>query len=184
MARPKSELAGVAWSAGTFGAVLASYSAFRPVRDALIVGGNPDQIPWLFTATFLVVSALSPLWGLVVARRPRQVVPLAFHGFALCALGFFFAIRGEVAPVLVGRVFYVWSAVFNLFAVSVLWSLFADLLGPANGRKLYGPIAAGGTVGAIVGPILTKALVSTIGVAGVLVISTALLELAVIGVSG
>jgi len=172
----------VAAAAGTFGAVLASYSAFRPIRDALILDGDPDRIPWLFTATFVVALALAPVWGRLVARGPRHVVPLAFHGFALCALGFAAASHAELAPVLVGRVFYVWSAVFNLFVVSVLWSLLADLLGHATARRLYGPIAAGGTVGTFVGPLLTQALVGGIGVAGILVVSAALLELAALGV--
>ena len=169
-------------AAATFGAVLASYSAFRPVRDALILDGDPDRIPWLFTATFVVVLALAPVWGRLVARGPRHVVPIAFHAFALCALAFAAANRAELAPVLLGRVFYVWSAVFNLFVVSVFWSLLADLLGPTTARRLYGPIAAGGTVGAIIGPLLTTALVGTIGVAGILVVSAALLEIAAVGV--
>ncbi|MBV8761988.1 MAG: MFS transporter [Deltaproteobacteria bacterium] len=181
MSRAKSELAVAAWGAATFGALLASYSAFRPVRDALILDGDPDQLPWLFTATFIAVSVVSPLWGAAVAKSPRRVVPIAFHVFAACALAFFAVIRANTAPVTVGRVFYVWSAVFNLFVVSVFWSLLADLLGPGVARKLYGPIAAGGTVGAFVGPLLTKELVGTIGVAGVLVMSAVLLELAVIG---
>lgn len=179
--RDRSELAIVAWGAATFGALLASYSAFRPVRDALILDGDPDQIPWLFTATFLAVGALSPAWGAAVRRHPRRVVPISFHVFAGCALVFFVALRAELAAVIVGRVFYVWSAVFNLFVVSVFWSLLADLLGPDIARRAYGPIAAGGTVGAIVGPALTRALVGTIGVAGILVISAVLLELAAVG---
>ena len=180
----RSEAAVAAWGAATFGALLASYSAFRPVRDALIVGSDPEQLPWLFTATFIAISCVSPLWGAVVAKSPRRVVPLAFHAFAACALGFFLVIRAGIAPVTVGRVFYVWSAVFNLFVVSVFWSLLADLLGPGVARKLYGPIAAGGTAGAFVGPLLTNQLVGTIGVAGVLALSAALLELAVLGVAG
>ena len=179
--RSRAELTVVAWGAVTFGALLASYSAFRPVRDALILDGDPDQIPWLFTATFLALAIVSPAWGAIVARQPRRIVPLAFHAFAACALGFFVVIRAGIAPVLVGRVFYVWSAVFNLFVVSVFWSLLADVVGPDSGRRIYGPIAAGGTVGALLGPALTRELVDTIGVAGVLVISAVLLELAVLG---
>jgi AAA family ATP:ADP antiporter len=169
--------------AATFGAVLASYFAFRPVRDALVLDGNPDQIPWLFTASFLAVTAISPLWSKALARwSPRRLVPAAFHVFAACEVVFFILVGAEVAPVTVGRVFYVWSAVFNLFVVSVLWSLFADLLGPRAAKTLYGPIAAGGTAGAIAGPALTKLLADSIGVAGVLVMSAVLLELAAVGV--
>lgn len=173
----------VVCAAATFGALLASYSAFRPVRDALILDGDPDQIPWLFSATFVVVLAVAPLWGAVVKRGPRHVVPIAFHVFALCAFAFAAVIRSNASPVSVGRVFYVWSAVFNLFVVSVFWSLLADLLGPGSARRLYGPIAAGGTIGTIVGPLLAKALLGTIGVAGIVAVSGLLLEVAVIGVT-
>jgi ATP:ADP antiporter, AAA family len=171
------------WGAITFGALLAAYSAFRPVRDALVLDGDPDQIPWLFSATFVAVSVVSPIWSWIVGKGDRRrLIPLAFHAFALCALGFYALVASNIAPVTVGRVFYVWSSVFNLFVVSVFWSLLADLLGPELARSLYGPIAGGGTVGAFVGPALTRALVGTIGVAGILIVSAVLLELAVVGV--
>jgi ATP:ADP antiporter, AAA family len=76
----------------------------------------------------------------------------------------------------------VWAAVFNLFVVSVFWSLLADLIGPSTARRAYGPIAAGGTIGGILGPLATKALVGAIGVAGILCVSAVLLELAAVGV--
>ncbi len=177
MSRTRADLAIAVCGALTFGALLASFMAFRPVRDALVLDGSPDQIPWLFTTTFVAVSLVTPLWATVVAKRPRHVVPLALHAFAVCAVGFFFVIRSHVAPVLVGRVFYVWSAIFNLFAVSVFWSMLADLLGPATARRLYGPIAAGGTVGAVAGPALTKLLLDDIGVAVLRRIGTAAQDL-------
>ncbi|MFT3693393.1 MAG: MFS transporter [Kofleriaceae bacterium] len=178
----RRELAVTVAAAATFGLLLASYSAFRPVRDALILDGDPDQIPWLFTASFVAVLAVSPIWGALVKHRPRRVVPIAFHVFALCAFAFAAVIRSGIDPTTVGRVFYVWAAVFNLFVVSVFWSLLADLLGPASAKRLYGPIAAGGTIGTVVGPALAKALVSTIGVAGIVALTGVLLELAIIGV--
>jgi AAA family ATP:ADP antiporter len=172
-------------AAFTFAAVLASYSAFRPVREWLILGRNPDSLPWVWLVTFAVVSVVSPVWSALVAgRAPRRFVAPAYHVFAVCLIGFAAIVHADLAHdtrVLVGRVFYVWSAVFSLFAVSVCWSLLADLLGPRIARELYGPIAAGGTIGGIVGPLLTKLLVGVIHVAGVLVVSAVLLELAVVG---
>ncbi|HWU86196.1 MAG TPA: MFS transporter [Kofleriaceae bacterium] len=174
----RRELLVALWGAGTFAAILASNSAFRPVRDALVLDGNPDQIPALFTATFLAVSLVSPAWSALLARGGRRrYVPRAFHAFALCSVGFAGLVHAEVAPVAVGRVFYIWSSVFNVFVVSVFWSLLADLLGPGAARRLYGPIAAGGTAGGMLGPFLTKMLVDTIRVPGVLVMSAVLLEL-------
>ncbi|HEY0478192.1 MAG TPA: hypothetical protein VGD37_11790 [Kofleriaceae bacterium] len=181
--RARTKLGIVVAAAATFAALLASYSAFRPVRDALILDRNPDSLPWVWLATFLAIGIASPVWSALLARRsPRRFVGVAFHVFAACLIGFVLLVRSEVAPVVVGRVFYVWSAVFNLFVISVFWSLLADLLGPTTARQLYGPIAAGGTIGAIAGPALSGLLVGTIGVAGVLLISALLLELAVVGV--
>jgi AAA family ATP:ADP antiporter len=166
-----------------FAALLTSYTALKPVRDALILDGDPDQIPWLFVGTFLVISVVSPLWSALLANRSRRdTVPRAFHVFAACELVFLVLSRTGAAPIWVGRAFYIWSAVFNLFVVSVFWSLLADMLGTANARRLYGPIAAGGTVGTFVGPLLTRLLVGSIGIAGMLIVSAVLLELAVVGV--
>jgi len=178
LAWTRRELLVAAWGATTFGAVLASYFAFRPVRDALVLDGNPDQIPLLFLGTFVAVSLVSPAWSALLARGGRRrYVPLAFHVFAACSIGFAALVHAELAPVVVGRVFYIWSSVFNLFIISVFWSLLADLLGPDAARRLYGPISAGGTIGAIGGPLLTRELVGAIGVPGILVMSAALLEL-------
>jgi AAA family ATP:ADP antiporter len=179
----RSKLAVVLASAATFAALLAAYGAFRPVQHALILERNPEDIPWIFVATFIAISVVSPVWSALLGRRPpRRYVGRAFHAFAVCLVGFVIAVRAGVSPVAVGRVFYVWAAVFNLFVVSVFWSLLADLLGPSTARQLYGPIAAGGSLGAIAGPWLTQALVGTIGIAGVLAMSAVLLELAAAGV--
>lgn len=178
----KLRIAVTAWSAITFAALLSSFMAFRPVRDALVLDGSPDDIPWLFTLTFIGAVAISPLWSRMLARRPKRVVvPRAFHAFALCALVFAALVYSRWEAVGVGRAFYVWSSVFNLFVVSVFWSLLVDLIGPDWAKRLYGPISAGGTVGTVAGPMLTRLVVGTFDVAGVLVLCAILLELAVLG---
>ena len=176
------ELRIAAWGAVTFGALIASHSVFRPVREALI-SEDADNIPWLFLGTFLSLLVLSPLWSRAIDWKGRRtMVPFAFHVFAACALVFAAAFMLELDAIVMGRVFYIWHAIFNMFVVSVFWSLLADLLNHDTARRLFGPIAAGGTVGAFAGPALIKLFVEDIGGEGVLVISAGLLELAVIGV--
>lgn len=183
MQRSALQLVVAVCAGATFGAVLTSYTMLRPVRDAIILD-KPDDIPWLFLGTFIAVSITSPLWSAILARwSRRRVVPLSYHAFAACLVGFFFAVRAEVPLQTLGHVFYIWNAVFTLFVVSVLWSLLADLLGPETARRLYGPIAAGGTIGTFFGPMLTRLLVKQIGVAYLLLLSALLLELAVIGLA-
>jgi AAA family ATP:ADP antiporter len=171
------------WGAVAFAAMLASYQVVRPVRDALLLDRHPDDIPWVFTATFIVVGVTSPLWSAVLARWPRRrVIPIAFHVFVAITITVCVLVYLEVAPATVGSVFYVLLSMFNLFVVSVLWSVLADILGHATARELYGPIAAGGTLGALVGPLLTQYLVGVIGVPGVLLLSGLLLEVPLIAI--
>lgn len=180
----RSEVRVVVWGAATFACLLAATFVIRPVRDALVLDGKPELIPALFSASFAAMLVLAPAWGWVIGRVPRKrFVAAGYHVVAACLLGFIALINTAVDPIIVGRVFYVWSAVANLFVVSVFWSVCADVLGPDTARRLYGPIAVGGTVGALVGPALAKALIAWHGgIVGVLIAGAVLVELAVIGV--
>ena len=163
-----------------FFCVLASYFVLRPMRDALVLRRSIDDLPVLFTATFAIMTALAPVWGAVVARWPRRrFVPIVYRFFIVQLVGYFLLLHYRVALDVVTPVFYVWSAVFNLFVVSVFWSLCADVVRTEQGRRLFGPIAAAGTAGALVGPLLTKFLVEHLEVAGLFLVSAALLELGV-----
>ena len=174
------EGAAVAWAGVAFFAILASYFVLRPVRDAFVLDGDPAFIPWLWTAAFLAMTALAAPWGWLVAKLPRaKFVPIVYRAFAVQLVAFAALVHWNVEPIVVGRIFYVWLSVFNLFVVSVFWSLCADVARPEQGRRLFGPIAAGGTAGALVGPILTRTLVEHVGHAALLLISVALLEAAV-----
>ncbi len=59
-------------------------------------------------------------------------------------------------------------SVLNLFIVSVSWSFLLELFTQQQSKRLFGIIAAGGTFGALVGPLVTDFEVSNIGNSGVL----------------
>lgn len=182
VSRTKTELVVAAWSAITFGSLLASIMVSRPVRDALALEGDPDRIPWLFTGTFVAFLIVVPIWGSAVTKAPRRIVPRAFHVFAACALAFYPLLAANIATVATGYVFYVWSSVFNMLVVSAFWSLLADLFDHETAQKLYGPISAGGTIGAFAGPALTRLLLEYVDVSVMFLLIALFLELAVFGV--
>ena len=175
------ELAATLWSAALFFIILCSYYIVRPLRDAMGLEGGVRALPWMFTATFAAMLLAVPLFSWVVARWPRQVfIPLVYRTFALMLLGFFAALQlasGE-GLVVVARVFYVWAAVFSLFVVSVFWEYMADLWRREQGERLFGFIAAGGTAGAVAGPLLTGWLAPRLGPAYLVLVSVLGLELA------
>ena len=106
----------------------------------------------------------------------RTVLPWLYTFFAANLLVFWTLMSaGDRQDPTVARAFYVWVSVFNLFAVSVFWSFMADLLRTEQAERLYGFIAAGGTAGALVGPVLTQALVDALGARGLTLVSAAFL---------
>lgn len=176
------ELRAALWSAGLMFAVLCSFYILRPVRDAMGVAGK-DRMQWLFTATFFVMLAVVPLYSALVARLPpRRFIPLMYRLFAAILLAFFAALHlaTGAARAFAADAYFVWVSVYNLFVLSIAWALMADVWRREQGERLFGFIAAGGSVGALVGPVVTMALVPELGVAPLLLVSALCLELAVL----
>jgi AAA family ATP:ADP antiporter len=160
--------------------VLASYYLVRPLRDALGLEGGAGQLQWLFTATFVVMLLMVPVFGALASRLPAtRFVPLIYRVIAGSMLLFGIAIAAHIAPVAVGRVFFVWISIYNLFIVSIFWSVLVDRFSSEQGRRLFGFIAAGGTLGTFVGPLLAAGMVSRLGPVALTIAAALLLEVAV-----
>ena len=160
--------------------VLASYYLVRPLRDALGLEGGADKLQWLFTATFVVMLLMVPLFGVLVSRLPAtRFVPLIYRLIALSMLVFGVLITNHIAPVAVGRVFFVWISIYNLFIVSIFWSVLVDRFSSEQGRRLFGFIAAGGTLGTFIGPLLAATMATNLGPVALTVAAAVLLEVAV-----
>lgn len=160
--------------------VLASYYLVRPLRDALGLEGGADKLQWLFTATFVVMLLMVPLFGALVSRLPpTRFIPLIYRFVAATMLVFGVLIAAKVAPVQVGQVFFVWISVYNLFIVSIFWSVLVDRFSSEQGVRLFGFIAAGGTLGTFVGPLLAATLATRLGPIALTLAAALLLELAV-----
>ena len=167
------------WSFAYFFTLLAGYYVLRPLRDEMGIAGGVKNLPWLFTATFLVLIAVQPIYGALVARLTRaRFIPVVYHFFAANLALFWLLLTLHVGTAIVARVFYVWLAVFSLFAVAVFWSFMADIFTADQGKRLFGFIGAGGTAGALLGPVMTIGLVS-FGPVNLLLAAVILLEAAV-----
>jgi AAA family ATP:ADP antiporter len=174
------ERAAALWSFAYFFALLAGYYVLRPLRDQMGIAGGVRNLPWLFTATFVTLVVAQPLYGALVAKLPRaRFIPIVYHFFVANLALFWLLLTLGIAPVIVARVFFVWVSVFSLFAVAVFWSFMADLFNAEQGKRLFGFIGAGGTVGGLLGPLITIALSVPLGAVNLLIAAAVLLELAV-----
>ncbi len=176
-----AELAALLWSFAYFFSLLAGYYVLRPLRDQMGIAGGVRNLPWMFTATFLVLLLAQPLYGALVARLPRaRFIPTVYHFFVVNLAAFWVLLTLHVATVEVARVFFVWVSVFNLFAITVFWSFMANIFTSEQGKRLFGFIGAGGTAGALLGPIITIWLSVPLGPVNLLIAAAVLLEFAVL----
>jgi AAA family ATP:ADP antiporter len=176
----KAERPAVLWAFFYFFAVLCGYYILRPLRDEMGIVGGVKNLPWQFTATFVVMLLAVPFYSAVVARFPRRtIIPVVYRFFAINLLAFLFFDRLGVSEVWVARVFFVWVSVFSLFVVSIFWSFMVDTFRAEQGKRLFGSIAVGGSLGAIAGPFLAALLVKPFGRAGLYLAAALLLEAAV-----
>jgi AAA family ATP:ADP antiporter len=183
------------WAFLYFFCLLSGYYVLRPVREAMGASADvqtvfpPAMIEFfvqrgislgdftlqvLFTFTFLIMLLLQPAYGALVSRYPRRVFLPTVYGFFIATLLLFYLAFDSGMPGR-GMAYFLWIAVFNLFAVAVFWSFMADVFSDVEARAYYGYIGAAGTIGAILGPLLTRALVERIGIANLMLVAAGFL---------
>jgi AAA family ATP:ADP antiporter len=174
------------WAFFYFFFLLCAYYVLRPVRDEMGIQGGLKNIPWLWTGTFFGMLAITPLFGWISSRWPRRTfLPIVYLFFIANLLFFYFALQSDVFnKTAVASGFYIWISVFNYFVVSVFWSYMTDVFNSDRAKRLFGSIAAGGSIGAMLGPLITAVLVKQIGVPNLLLISAALLGAAIVCIIG
>lgn len=157
---------------GYFFLLLCGYFIIRPIRDNMGIEWGTARLPYLFAIIFVVMLVAVPLYGWVVSRFPRgRIVPIAYGCFGLQIIAFYFLLRSPIDQMLIAPFFFVWVSVFNLFVVSIFWSYMVDVFTPDQAKRLFGFVAAGGTMGALAGPLITQQIVTRVGTANLLPIS-------------
>jgi ATP:ADP antiporter, AAA family len=165
--------------------VLSSYYIMRPIRDQAGVAGGVNNLQWLFTGTLVGMLVLNIPFAYLVKKLPRsRFIPITYRFFAVNIVLFAALLHWSdaVQTIWVGRIFFIWVSVFNLFVVSVFWQMNVDLFSPEQGKRLFALIAAGATVGAIVGSSLTASLARYVSPIALLLGAAILLEVAVFAV--
>lgn len=162
-----------------FFCLFAGYFMLRPIREAMGITGGVDNLQWLFSATFVAMLLALPALAWLSSRVPRsRFIDWVYGFFGLNLLAFVLAFWLLPHSVWLARLFYVWISVYNLFVISVAWSLMADAFDSAQARRLFAFIAAGASVGGLCGPLLSSLLVGVLGEAGLMLLAAALLGLA------
>jgi len=163
-----------------FFVVLAGYYVIRPVRDN--IGATQfENLWWMFTVVLVAMIGANALFSMIVAGMSRRrFIPIAYRFFILNLL-IFFVLMQFMPPGKqrwVDGCFFVWVSVFNLFATAIFWGFMTDIFTSEQGKRLFGFIAVGGSLGGILGPIITTSLVHHVSTGVLLLICAGMLEIA------
>ena len=164
-----------------FFCVLGGYFAVRPVRETVGTILGRDRVANLWVATWIASLAIVPIYGVIVAKVRRSVFLPLIYGFVAVALATVgMILQANPKSVAVSQFFYVFISVLSLFLVSVFWSFMVELFDSGQAKRLFPVIAAGGTAGALVGPLFTDLTARAIGNGGILFVGAALFGFAVV----
>ena len=160
--------------------LMSAYYILRPVRDAMASDWSDAEVSWLWTLNFFISTGVVALYGAAVSRfRFKLLVPATYGIFAASfvsfyVLGSFFADR-----TLIDKSFYVWVSVFSLFHISVFWSFMSELFSKEQSGRLFGVIAAGASVGGLVGPTVPAFFSASLGTDNLMLIASVMLLLTI-----
>jgi AAA family ATP:ADP antiporter len=150
-----------------------SYSVVKPVRDAMGTIYGVAHYQQLFTATLLASLVFAPLYSGLASRIKLSSFLPWVYGFVAVTMVIFFAlfvgVRGEERWI--AAAFFVWVSTFNLLIISVFWTFMADIFSRTQAKRLFGFVAAGGTLGSIVGPAIAVFLAKRLGNNNLMLIS-------------
>ena len=179
------------WTAAFFFTVLCAYYLLRPLREEIGTAFGKENLLWLFVQTFVLISLLNPIYMLLANRLPTsRFLPGVLHAFAAS-----FAVlaivsmlvpplqRGAVAwssiEGLTAAFFYSWVTAFVVCGVALVWVHAVDYFTTQQGKRLFGFVALGGTLGAIVASSVAL-LSSSLPRAWVMLVAGLVLEIAVL----
>lgn len=151
----------VIYSCAYFFCLLCSYFILRPLRDEMGIVNGAVNMQWLFTGTFVAMLCIVPLFGLLVSKNSlKKVLVYAYSFFIANILLFYILFESFGVSRALAIAFFIWLSVFNLFVVSLFWSFMADVFSSKSSKQFFGIIASGGSLGAIIGPVIAKHLSS------------------------
>ena len=156
--------------------LMSAYYILRPVRDAMASDWTDAEVSWLWTLNFFISTAVVALYGSLVSRfRLRLLVPSIYAIFALTFISFYALALTMADRTLVDKSFYVWVSVFSLFHISVFWSFMSDLFSKEQAGRLFGIIAAGASVGGLLGPSIPSFFSASLGTDNLMLLASAML---------
>ncbi|MFY9345901.1 MAG: Npt1/Npt2 family nucleotide transporter [Planctomycetota bacterium] len=157
-----AERAATVWTAVAFFCVLFAYYLLRPLRENVSYAFGTSQLLWLFALTFVLITLINQPYVALVRRLPsHRFLPYGLHAFAASFVVLALAFAGgdnRLGALSWGTwqgrglaLFYSWVTAFSVCGVTLVWVHAVEWFTTAQGKRLFGLVSVGGTLGAVAG---------------------------------
>ena len=156
--------------------ILAAYYIIRAVRDGLSSNWSDAELSTVWTMTFFISFLVVSFYSYICSKvNFKYLVPGIYGFFSLSFFCAYAVLNINPESELVRKAFYVWVSVFSLLNISVFWSFMADIFNKEQAKRLFGFIAAGSSLGAIIGPTITLIFAERLGSEALILVSSTML---------
>ena len=137
--------------------LLAANNVIKVVRDSLFLSRFPiSQLPYVYLLAALVAGIVIALYSHFTAKLPlSRILPRTFAFIIINVILFWFLLVFYNAGWVL-YAYYLWSAIIGLIVVAQFWTFANQMFTPREGKRLFGIITAGGTVGGIAGGMVSN----------------------------
>ena len=132
--------------------LLAANNVIKIIRDSLFLNRFPlTELAYVYLLAAVLAGAMLSLYARYTATLSISRVILGSHAFIISNVVIFWLLIAFYDFAWVLYAFYMWSAIVGLVAVAQFWTLANEMFNPREGKRLFGILTAGGTLGGIAG---------------------------------
>jgi ATP/ADP translocase/HEAT repeat protein len=132
--------------------LLAANNVIKIVRDSLFLNRFPiTELAYVYLLAGLLAGATLSFYARYTSGLSLSRVILGSHAFIISNLVIFWLFIAFYDFAWVLYAFYMWSAIVGLVVVAQFWTLANAMFNPREGKRLFGILTAGGTLGGVAG---------------------------------
>lgn len=169
-----------------FAFTISTLYILKPIRSSTFLtshGSENLRYAYIGEGAFLIFFTFAYIHLSSWFKRKRTFFSAATLFFISNVIGFWFLFHFRMAG-WVPFLFYIWVAAYSITIVTQFWTLANDLFDPRQAKRLFGFILSGGSLGGVIGGLVTNQMAQQIGtenllllVAGMLVICLVLISI-------
>jgi ATP/ADP translocase len=132
------------------GLLIGANNLIKILRDSVFLGHHSvSELPYLYIMVAVLAGVIIGTYTRYTAKVSITRLILSTNAIILSNLVFFWIVLTYFNADWSHYAFYIWSAMATVIAVAQVWTLANSIFTPEEGKRSFGFIAAGGTVGGV-----------------------------------